>query len=92
MQKCNSCGVEKDIKILELYPYPDEDCICDDPVPPLFEIDCQPTTKGQEWRNPSVCHECFHRLSPDMWINQKMWESLNPVVPFAELPLLKREI
>ena len=41
MQKCLSCGVEKDINSHEVYPY-ENDCITtEEPVQPLFEIECQ---------------------------------------------------
>jgi len=89
--KCQGCGIEKDPTILEIYPYQEEDSICDDPIPPLFGFECQPGGhthggfKVGPYRKILVCHECFHKLSPDMWISQSCWESLNPVVPFDQL-------
>jgi hypothetical protein len=92
MNKCLGCGVEKDIAVLEEYPHKDTDgCIadglCDDPIQPLFDFHCD--GGNGDWRVVVVCHECFHKLEPDMWINRKMWEGLNPVVPFLDLPKLR---
>lgn len=84
--QCFGCGVEKDPKVLEEYSHPETDRICDGPVPPLFVIECQPTGKDTGWKAVVVCHECFHRLDPDMWISERCWESLNPTTPFDKLP------
>lgn len=85
--KCHACGVEKDPSALEGYPWPEEDSITDEPIPPFFELDVEPSDGGGRWRRCTTCHSCFHRLSPDVWISQRGWESLNPVTPFADLPL-----
>ena len=82
--ECQACGTVRDPEALAVYPYPD-DGICDTPIPPLFELDCQPSVAGDGFRRVHVCHECFHRLDPDMWISQDMWEWLDPVTPFADL-------
>jgi hypothetical protein len=87
MNTCHGCGTEKDPNVLEVYPYPEDDDICEDPIPPFFPLDVQPQG-GSGWRKATVCHECFHRLEPDMWINQRMWEGLNPTTTFDDLPLL----
>ena len=87
--KCMGCGVCKDLSQLEVYPYHEEDSICDDPITPILEVDCQPYDYAP-WKRVLVCHECFHRLSPDLWIHQWGWEKLNPVVPYHELPDLKK--
>ena len=86
--QCQSCGVDKDPSVYELYPYPESERICDDPVPPLFDIDCQPYDfgKGHQWKKVTVCHHCFEKLDPDMWISRKCWEKLNPLIPFDNLP------
>ena len=90
---CFGCGAEKDIRYLETYPFPDEDGICDDPIGPLFVLDCQgPQIPNDpngycEYRKTLVCHACFHALSPDMWISKEGWESLNPKVPYDKLPM-----
>ncbi len=88
--RCYGCGVDKDLAKLEVSPHAEEDGIIDEPLPPLCVLECQaaepisPTDWG--FKAVVVCHECFHRLSPDMWISQRGWESLEPRVPFAELP------
>lgn len=81
---CLACGAVKDMGALEIYPYPDG-VSCDSPIEPLLSLDCQ----GEDWRVVTVCHECFHRLDPDMWISKRCWEALRPLVPFEQLPLKK---
>ena len=81
--KCLACGVFKDVAAKELYPYPDDGIVSDEPIEPLSVLDCQ----GAEWRVVIVCHECLHKLDPDLWISAGAWASLNPVTPFEELPL-----
>jgi hypothetical protein len=83
-QKCLACGVEKDTNVKEIYPYPDEGII-DEPIEPLMKIDCQ---SDSGWRVVTVCHECFHKLDPDMWISEAGWQALNPKTPFQQLPVL----
>jgi hypothetical protein len=80
--RCLACGVEKDTEVKEAYPYP-EDGLIDEPIAPLFDIDCQ---GPNDWRKVTVCHECFHKLDPDQWINETGWNSLNPFTPFGKLP------
>jgi hypothetical protein len=92
--KCFSCGIEKDLDVLEVSPHAEADHLCDDPIPPLSCIECESRTafgKGEPepWRMVVVCHECFHRLEPDMWINEYCWELLNPVRSFDSLPFVK---
>jgi hypothetical protein len=31
-QKCQACGVEKDTEVKEIYPYPDDGIIVDEPI------------------------------------------------------------
>lgn len=94
--KCHGCGIEKDPAVHESYPYPDDGIITNEPVEPLFHVDCapgsdsEPCATKQPWRTVTVCHHCFHRLSPDMWIDQRVWESINPATPFSDLPALRR--
>lgn len=85
--KCLGCGTEKDTDVEEPYPYPEDDILCEGPIDPLFVLECQPETKGEAWRVGIVCHQCFKKLQPDMWIGEKCWISINPVVPFDKLPL-----
>jgi hypothetical protein len=96
---CLACGTAKDMATLEVYPYPKDDCLCDSPLPPLLDVDCQ-AAKVQpdgswEFRNAIMCHECWHKLVAsrgiDMWIGQECWESLNPVTPFDKLPRIEYE-
>ena len=77
-----SLRVEKDTSVAEIYPYPDDSVVTDQPVDPLFAIDCQ----GGDWRVAIVCHHCLHRLNPDLWISERCWEGLDPVTPFGGLP------
>ena len=84
-QRCLACGVEKDTSIKEVYPYP-EDGLIDEPVKPLMTLDCD--GGGGDWRVVTVCHECFHKLDPDMWISDRCWLELHPITPFERLPRL----
>lgn len=85
--KCHGCGVEKDFKDKEKYPYPEDILFGDAQIDPLFQIDCQPYKFNDAgWKRVTICHNCFHKLQPDMWISRDCWESINPVVPFNELP------
>jgi hypothetical protein len=92
-QRCQACGVEKDTENEEIYPYPDELDRFEDrkPIAPFLSLDCQgPSVDGvTDWRVVTVCHDCFHRLDPDMWISDRCWLSLNPVTPFEQLPKLQ---
>lgn len=93
MTYCFGCGIEKDMNILELYSFGEEDGLCDDPIVPLFVLDCQgplipnDPNNYSEFRMVVVCHACFHALSPDMWIGKSCWESINPKVPYDKLPM-----
>lgn len=86
--KCWGCGTNKDSDVLESYPYPEEDRLTDEPIPPLFVIDVQPQEKedGDRYRIVVVCHECFHKLDVDMWIGSNCWRKLNPKIAFEKLP------
>ena len=77
----------------EVYPYPEEDRIIEEPIDPLMTIDCQGPRIGEvtDWRVVTVCHNCFHKLDVDMWISDHCWQSLNPVTPFEQLPTLYAE-
>ena len=84
-QSCLACGVEKDTTIKEAYPWGEEDGVIDEPVEPLWKLDCKGTV---DWRVVTVCHACFHRLSPDLWISERCWRSLNPITPYERLPMM----
>lgn len=91
MLKCHCCSVEKDPSILEIYPFPDDGIVDDEPIPPFFDLDVQPEGDikgGGTWKRATVCHSCFHKLEPDMWISEKIWMSMNPSTPFIDLPFL----
>ena len=90
-QRCLACGVEKDTSVKEVYPYPDDGIIDDEPVEPLFsDIHCQGGIgEVSDWRVVTVCHDCFHKLDVDMWISDRCWLGLNPVTPFEQLPKLQ---
>jgi hypothetical protein len=91
--KCLSCGADKDLSVESVYPYPEDECLCDDPIPQLLTIDCQ-GRNNTGYRMSIMCHDCWHRLHMaggiDMWIGEACWESLNPVTPFAQLPAVKQ--
>jgi len=94
--RCFGCGIEKDLEKKELYPHEEDGLIMDEPIAPLMVIDCQgPAIPNHpqgysEFRVVVVCHSCFHRLEPDMWISDACWAKLTPVVPYEGLPLLDR--
>ena len=89
-QRCQACGVEKDTETKEVYPYPEEDGITDEPIEPFFTLDCQGPRLGKDsnWREATVCHACFHKMDVDMWISGVRWQSLNPIISFEKLPKL----
>lgn len=88
MQKCLACGIEKDINSREVYPYKDDCITTEEPVQPLFELECQANIDHTDFRIVTICHNCFHKVQPDMWMSQGEWESLNPVTNFNDLPKL----
>ena len=87
--KCFSCGVEKDLSTSATYPYEEDNITTDSPVAQLFTVECE-GDNGKGDRMAVLCHECWHHLESnggiDMWIGQRCWESLNPVIPFERLP------
>jgi hypothetical protein len=91
--RCFGCDTEKDLDILEISPFANEDGLCDEPIQPLFVLDCQgpliPDDPNgySEFRMTAVCHVCFHTLAPDMWISNECWEDLNPKIPYDKLPM-----
>jgi len=90
---CFGCGAEKDTGVLEASPFAEEDGLTDEPIAPLFVLDCQgPKKPGDpngysEFRMVVVCHACFHALEPDMWIGKDHWDAINPKVPYDKLPM-----
>jgi len=89
MQKttCLACGIEKDMNIKEMYPYSDDSIDTEEPVSPLFkDFECQSDTDHSDFRLVTICHKCWHRVQPDMWMSQREWESLNPITNFNDLP------
>jgi hypothetical protein len=90
---CQVCLVPKDTDKKEVYPY-EEDHIIGDPIDPLMELDVQPDLDPQGnplglWRRIEVCHECFHKLSPDMWISEEGLRRVGCKTAFTDLPLLE---
>jgi hypothetical protein len=83
--RCQGCGVDKDPAVPEVYPFPDECRLTTNPIPPFFQLDCQDYEGKKESKTVTVCHRCFSKLDPDMWIARGHWESINPVVPFDHL-------
>ncbi len=89
-QKCQACGAEKDSEVKEIYPYPDDGVVDDEPIDPFFTLDCQGPRVDEvsDWRAATVCHACFHKLDVDMWISERCWQALHRVIPFEQLPKL----
>ena len=91
--RCFGCDVEKDTEVLEVSPFAEEDGLTDEPIDPLMVLDCQgppipnDPNNYSEFRMVVVCHACFHKLSPDMWIGKTCWETINPKVPYDKLPM-----
>ncbi len=79
--RCFACGIEKDLSVKEAYPFP-HDGLIDEPIEPLMVLECE----WNDWRAAVVCHQCFHRLDPDMWISAQCWRGLNPLRRFEDLP------
>lgn len=84
--KCMGCGIEKDLNVFETFPFAGQRITQKIPIEPLFVLECQPNN-DDEWRMAITCHECFTKLSPDMWISEDCWIRINPVIPFNELPI-----
>lgn len=84
--KCYGCGIEKNPAADEVYPWPEDDKLATDPIPPLLVLDCQGETDCDDYRAAVVCHGCFRKLDPDMWIGESCWIRINPKIPFAQLP------
>jgi hypothetical protein len=90
--QCLGCGVEKDPAQKELYPYVADGLDCGAPISPLLAIDCQgpripnDPNRYSEFRAVLVCHSCFHKLEPDMWVTAEGWLKLNPLFPYEKLP------
>jgi hypothetical protein len=89
--KCYGCGIEKDLTKDEIYPWPEDERLTEDPIPPLLMLECQrglplPGEPCGDFKAVIVCHSCFHKLDPDMWIGEACWRSISPVIPFDNLP------
>ena len=85
--KCFGCGAEKDLTAKELYPFPEDGLISDEPIDPLFVLCCEGWDEHSGvWKQVVVCHVCFHKLEPDMWISSNCWATINPKVRFEGLP------
>jgi hypothetical protein len=52
MNTCHGCGTEKDPNVLEVYPYPEDDDICEDPIPPFWTFSRRAVVGGG--RQPSA--------------------------------------
>lgn len=92
--RCFGCGCEKSSDDAELYPYDDNHLVMDEPIPALFSMDCEGRKapgEPSDWRAVVVCHHCFHKLDPDMWIDDRGWNSINPKVRFENLPALQSD-
>jgi hypothetical protein len=52
----------------------------------LYPIDCEPIATDVPWKKVKVCAECIAKLDADMWISERCWAAIDPVVPFESLP------
>ena len=96
--KCYGCGIEKDLSKMEVYPYPEDERLMDGPIEPMFVVECQgeiskehPNRDRYDYRAVVICHECFKKLDPDMWIGESHWVSITPRIQFDELPHPSRD-
>lgn len=80
---CHCCGAERDMSVKAVYPYHEQDHIVDHPIDPLMEMDVDSSTAS---KRALMCHECFHKIGPEMWILEEHWAALNPKTAFADLP------
>jgi len=81
--KCFACRAERDPHGRAMYPYPEDYIDTEKSVPQLLVLECEGEA---EFRVAVVCHDCFHKLDPDMWVSKRCWESLRPHVPYDQLP------
>ena len=87
--RCFGCGIEKDPRGKEFFTGEYDGLIDDEPISSLFVLDVQPSSaEKKKWKATVVCHGCFDRLEPDMWISENCWKSLDPVLVFDDLPEL----
>lgn len=78
---CFGCGVSKDTAVLESYPYDDDNLNTEKPGVPMLTLDC-------DEKAAVVCYDCFHRIQPDMWIDEACWQAHEPEIPYERLPPL----
>lgn len=78
--RCHGCGVAKDMTAPEVYPWAAEDGLHDGPIRPLLAVNVDD-------RTATVCHACFHRLSPDVWVGREAWEAIDPATRYDDLPM-----
>lgn len=83
--KCFGCGCPKDTKALEFYTQ-DDRLVQDVAIDPLFVLCAESRIADVGWKHVVVCHSCFAKLDPDMWISSDCWKSIDPVVDFKNLP------
>ena len=86
--KCFCCGVEKDLNALEISSTSEEDGLVDEPISPLAVLECC-SLDSKIWKIAVICHKCFHKLEPDMWIDEACWDAMKPAIAFDKLPEVK---
>lgn len=92
MSHCHVCLVEKDMNVKEVYPYPEDERLITEPIEPLLQLDVQPflvENEKHDWRSVMVCHACFKRLDPDMWISDECLVKVGCKTPYDQLPLME---
>jgi len=86
--RCLACGTEKNLDELEIFPH--EDMLTqDEPIQALVTIECQSNDDPADFRIAIVCHDCYFKLEPDMWISEACWLEINAITPFSVLPIAK---
>ena len=89
MNRCHACLVEKDMSVREMY-HPEDERL--KPIEPLLQLDVQPFVAENEkhgWRRVMVCHACFRKLDPDMWISDECLIKIGCKTPYDQLPLME---
>lgn len=81
---CFACGIEKDMDILESSEFNPDFGYTNQLRAPIFVLDVD---GPNEFRQTLVCHTCFIKLDPDMWISKKCWDTLNPKIQYHKLPI-----
>jgi len=58
-----------------------------EPIDALIELEVEDAFPDNPFRKILVCHHCYHKLRPDMWISKGCLEMIGCKTPFEKLPL-----